>query len=146
MQLAATSDTVKYHGHKSCKSATKTHQLDLYLYNISWPSYTQSSIHGNNSILLLFEYYLTCIQMDFKFSIECFHAVFWVAGMHLAHKTWVVRYWWGYLSEARCKWFAYSPADATATTSSLASVKSRRFTFLMPAYPGCPGKKAIKRM
>jgi len=37
-------------------------------------------------------------------------------------KTWVVRYWLGYLSWARCRWFAYGPADATATPSSLASL------------------------
>jgi len=36
-----------------------------------------------------------------------------------------VRYWRGYLSGARCKWFAYGPADATAISSSLASLKSR---------------------
>ena len=30
---------------------------------------------------------------------------------------------------------------------SLASFKSRLvFTFLVPAYPGCPGKKAVKRV
>jgi len=29
---------------------------------------------------------------------------------------------------------------------SLASVKSRMVSFLVPAYPGCPGKKTIKRM
>ena len=29
---------------------------------------------------------------------------------HPACKNWVVRYWHGYLSEARCKWFAYGPA------------------------------------
>ena len=40
-------------------------------------------------------------------------------------KNWVVRYWRGYLSGARCRWFAYGPADATATPSSHASVKSR---------------------
>ena len=40
-------------------------------------------------------------------------------------KNWVVRYWRGYLSGARCKWFAYGPADATATAWSLAPVKSR---------------------
>ena len=40
-------------------------------------------------------------------------------------KNSVVRYWHGYLSGARCKWFAYGPADATATPSSLAPVKSR---------------------
>jgi len=26
---------------------------------------------------------------------------------HLACKNWMVRYWRGYLSGARCKWFAY---------------------------------------
>ena len=31
-------------------------------------------------------------------------------------KNWVVRYWHGYLSGVRCKWFArYGPADVTAT-------------------------------
>jgi len=45
--------------------------------------------------------------------------------VHPACKNWVVRYWHFYLSGARCKWFAYSPADATATPSSLATVKSR---------------------
>ena len=44
---------------------------------------------------------------------------------HLACKNWVVRYWRGCLSGARCKWFAYGPTDATATLSSLAPVKSR---------------------
>jgi len=37
----------------------------------------------------------------------------------------VVRYWHGYLPAARCKWFEYGPADATATPSSFAPVKSR---------------------
>jgi len=48
----------------------------------------------------------------------------WPEG-HQACKNWVVRYWHGYLSGARCKWFAYTPSDATATPSSLATVKSR---------------------
>jgi len=42
---------------------------------------------------------------------------------HPACKNWVVRYWCGYLSVARCKWFAYCSVDATATPSSLAPVK-----------------------
>ena len=29
-------------------------------------------------------------------------------------KIWVMRCWWGYLSGARCRLFAYAPADATA--------------------------------
>ena len=44
---------------------------------------------------------------------------------HPACKNWVVRDWHCYLSQARCKWFACGPADATATPSSLASLKSR---------------------
>jgi len=59
-----------------------------------------------------------------------FRALTLLAGCHdghLACKNWVVRYWRGYLSRARCEWFAYGPADATATPSSLASVKSRMF-------------------
>jgi len=37
----------------------------------------------------------------------------------------VVRYWCGFLSGARCRLFAYGPADATATLSSIASLKFR---------------------
>jgi len=48
-----------------------------------------------------------------------------------------VRYWRSYLSGARCKWFAYGPVDATPP------IKSRMFTFLVPAYPNCPGKKTV---
>jgi len=46
-----------------------------------------------------------------------------------ACKNWVVRYWCGYLSVVRCKWFAYGPADATATPLSLAAVNPEWFTF-----------------
>ena len=44
---------------------------------------------------------------------------------HLAHKNWVMRCWSGHLSVSRCKWSACGPADATATPSSLNSLKSR---------------------
>jgi len=46
---------------------------------------------------------------------------------HPACKNWAMRCWRGYLSAARCKWFAYGPADATATPSSLALLKSGWF-------------------
>jgi len=42
-----------------------------------------------------------------------------------AVKNWVMRCWRDVLFGARCKWFAYGPADATATPSSLASLKFR---------------------
>ena len=48
--------------------------------------------------------------------------VWWIYNLWL---VWVMRYWRGYLSGARCKWFACGPANATASTSSLASLKSR---------------------
>jgi len=65
---------------------------------------------------------------------------------HPAFNNWVVRYWCGYLSATRCKWFAYGVADATATPSSLSAVKSRMVYLSGPAYPSCPGKKAVKQM
>jgi len=52
----------------------------------------------------------------------------WLIGRqegHSACKNWVVRYWHGYLSGARCRWFAYGPAGANPIPSSLAPVKSR---------------------
>ena len=56
-------------------------------------------------------------------------------------KTWVVRYWRGYLSGARCKWFAYGPTDATATSSSLAAVKSRMVYLSSAGLPRLSWKK-----
>jgi len=41
----------------------------------------------------------------------------------------------------RCKWFAYGPADATATPPPLCFIKVQYGSaFLLPAFPGCPGK------
>ena len=66
---------------------------------------------------------------------------------HLACKSWVMRCWCGYLSAARCRLFAYGPADATASPNPIISCliwTQIGFTFLVPAYPGCPGKEAVK--
>ena len=49
---------------------------------------------------------------------------------HVAFKNWVIRCWSGYLSGARWEWFAYGPADATATPSFLTSLKSRLVDYL----------------
>jgi len=48
--------------------------------------------------------------------------------------------WWG-AGMVIC--LGYGPADATAITSSLASIQNG-LTFLVPAYPGCPGKEAVE--
>ena len=58
----------------------------------------------------------------------------------------MVRYWHGYLSEVRCKSFAYGPADATATHISCFIKIQISLTFVVPAYLGCRGKEAIKRV
>jgi len=65
---------------------------------------------------------------------------------HPAGKNWVVRYWRGYLSEARCKWFAYGPADATANPSSLVPVKSRMVFLSGAGLPTLTWKRAVKWM
>ena len=56
-------------------------------------------------------------------------------------RNWVIWCLNGYLCGWRCKWSAYSSADVTAAPSCLASL-----TFLMLAYPGCPGKEDVKPM
>jgi len=63
---------------------------------------------------------------------------------HPACKNRVMVCWCGYLSASRCRLFAYGPADATAfekktIISCLVSIQTG-FTFLVPAYSGCPGK------
>jgi len=61
-------------------------------------------------------------------------------------KNWVVGCWHGYLSGARCK-LAYGPANATLPlTVSCFSKIQIGFTFLVPACPGSPGIRVIKRV
>jgi len=53
----------------------------------------------------------------------------------------------GYLSGVRCKLLAYGLADATASQNPIISCLIQTqtgFTFLVPAYAGCPGKEAVK--
>ena len=48
-----------------------------------------------------------------------------------------MRCWCGYLSGARCRLFAYGPADATASQNPIISCLVQiqtGFTFLVPAY------------
>jgi len=53
------------------------------------------------------------------------------------------------VSELRCRLFAYGPADATVSQKPhhlLPHLNQEWFTFLVPAYPGCPRKEATKWM
>jgi len=70
------------------------------------------------------------VQWSHTIACELLPSVLWCCWFGIRKsiwpvKNWLMRYWHGYLSEARCKWFAYGPSDATATPSSLASLKSR---------------------
>ena len=60
---------------------------------------------------------------------------------HPACKNWMTRYWRGNVSGVRCKWFAYGPADATATPPSLAPVKSRMVYLSGASLPRLSWKK-----
>jgi len=85
---------------------------------------------------------------DCSVCLQCFNTVGCVSGRaSLLQKNWVMRYWHGYMSGARCKWFARGPGDATTTRSSLSALKIQIGpSFPVPAYPGCPGKGAVKRV
>ena len=61
-----------------------------------------------------------------------------------AVKTWVMRCWHGYLSGTKCKWFAYGPADATATPSSLLQKIQNGLSFWYQPTQIVLEKKAVK--
>jgi len=80
---------------------------------------------GSTYLYSLYSEYMLVLTLCLVYAFSALTLlVGWHEG-HLACKNWVVRYWRGYLSGARCKWFAYGPADVTVTPSSLALVKSR---------------------
>jgi len=87
--------------------------------NISPPSAAagrQTTCYPAISLLWVFFYLFTYLPVCL--SISCaFSALTLLVGRqeeHPACKNWVMRSWWGYLSGARCRLFAYGPADATA--------------------------------
>ena len=55
------------------------------------------------------------------FCLQCLGTVCWASEEHPVCKNWVMRSWCGYLSGARCRLFAYGPADATASSNSVIS-------------------------
>jgi len=77
-----------------------------------------SCIPQNETIVLAGDMSAMCILLQLP-------SVLWHCWLGVKKSIWVMGYWHGYLSGVWCKWFAYGTADATATPSSLASVKSR---------------------
>ena len=60
-------------------------------------------------------------------------------------KNWVVRCWRGYLSGARCRLAQAQLMPLPLTVSCFSKIQIG-FTFLVPAHPGSPGKRAVKRV
>ena len=105
-----------------------------------------------NSLLLSLHHFFTDSTAN---SVSEF--VLFFIGIHMPSVLWccwfggrkgiqpVKTEWWGtgkvIISAPRCKWFAYGPADATATISSLAPVKSRMVYFSGAGLPRLSWKK-----
>jgi len=60
-------------------------------------------------------------------------------------KNWVMTYWRGYLSGARCTWFAYGWCHCHPIVSCFIKIQIVCI-FLVPAYTGCSGKEAVKQV
>ena len=81
-----------------------------------------------NSTVLPYCCFIFCVLLFQNMPcLQLMLLVGWQEGHPACKKNWVVGYWHGYLSGARCR-LAYGPADASAT-HCLASVKSRLFLF-----------------
>ena len=91
----------------------------------------------------------TLFSKPFSCALSSFSALTLLVGCqeeHQASENWVMRCWCGYLSEARCMLFAYGPADANASQNPIISHLIQiqtGFTFLVPDYPGRPGKRPL---
>ena len=97
----------------SCSSHTVIKQFTNYLTNITKKqNYTAYSD-------VVYKNYWTVYN-----KLKCIDAVGWVAGRSSACKNWVVRYLHGYLSGARCNWFAYGPVDAVSRQYNIPQMSS----------------------
>jgi len=93
---------------------------------------------------VIFNFFLKFLLL---YSFNAFSALTLLVGWQEVHPTcrkWVVGCRRGYWSRARCR-LAYGPVDATATHSYFSKIQIG-FTFVVPAHPGSPGQRAVKRM
>jgi len=138
----------------------------ILVVNVMWPHFYQSAEnviigHMTNISFVSIESHICSRSLALTVQIgilctgisEVFPSVLWRCWMGVRKgirpvKTewWLVRYWRGYLSGARCKWFAYGPADCTAIPSSLAPVKSRMVYLSGAGLPRLYWKKPVKWM
>ena len=69
----------------------------------------------------------------------------WLGGGHTACQNRVVRCWHGYLLERGADLHMAQLMPLPLTVSCFSKIQIG-FTFLVPAYPGSPGKRAVKRV
>jgi len=102
---------------------------------------TLTDYNDSQEIILLSDSELNFISITSS-CLPCFYAVGWKAGRASGLQKLRGEAMAGYLSAARCKRFAYGPADATATNlSSLASLKSRMVYLSGDSLPRLSWKK-----
>ena len=112
------------------------------------------SHHSAVSLVLLCTCLTKFFSVLFQRPVACVPTVLWHCWLGIRKsirpgKNWVMRCWCGYLSGVRCRLFACGPADVTAIRNPIISCLiyiQTGFTFLVMAYPGCPGKEAVKRV
>jgi len=65
--------------------------------------------------------FLSIVVMVLRLPLVLWHCWLDITKSIQLVKHWVMRCWYGYLSEVKCRWFAYGPDGAIAIPSSLAS-------------------------
>jgi len=115
--------------------------------------YKVTCVLGTPSQVLRQTLHICCVANVISFVCRCYTAELssvlrhcWF-GVRKSIRPAKIEWCGAYPSAARCRLFAYGPADATASPNPIISCLiylQTGFTFLVPAYPGCPGKEAIK--
>jgi len=131
---ASTLSAGRQEGHPACKKLSSEVLAWLPVWSevqiCIWPSWCHchslSLALVKSRLVLPFCYWLTWVVPEKGLLNGCvccaFSAVTLLVGHHeehLACKNWAMRCWCGYLSGARCRLFAYGPADVTALSPQL---------------------------
>jgi len=123
-----------------------TYHNHIWRPGLGWPWLIFIKIFGINKVESL-DYSVTLVWFYVYLHYESVLWRCWLGGRKGIRpvKNWVVGYWRGYLSGARCR-LACGPADATATHCLLLHLNPDWFCLLVPAHPGSPGQRAVKRV
>jgi len=118
---AVSADWLPFQQHTALKELIGNHMLNFdFSWSVNWLLYNRHcSIIADSTVLISFA---TCWQTTSLFKTPyrpvalctvCVWCSLWVWESIQPVKNWEMTCWRGCLSGARCKWFAYDPADAT---------------------------------